>query len=41
VAQDEIRERLTVGKFREFALDEDTIAEVKMSGDTYEFVPAA
>ncbi len=40
VAQNEIRERLTVGKFREFALDEDTIAEVKMSGDTYEFVPA-
>jgi len=40
VAQDAIRERLTVGNFREFALDEDTIAEVKMSGDTYEFVPA-
>ena len=40
VAQDEIRERLTVGKFREFALDEDTIVEVKMNGDTYEFVPA-
>jgi len=40
VAQDEIREKLTVGKFREFALDEDAIAEVKMSGDTYEFVPA-
>jgi hypothetical protein len=39
-AQDAVRERLTVGKFREFALDEDTIAEVKMSGDTYEFVPA-
>ncbi len=40
LAQNEIRNQLTVGKFREFALDEDTIAEVKMSGDTYEFVPA-
>lgn len=39
LAKNEIRDRLTVGKFREFALDEDTIAQVKVNGDTFEFVP--
>ena len=37
LAQNEIRNRLTVGKFREFALDEDTIAQVKVAGKTLEF----
>lgn len=39
-AQDEIRSQLTVGKFRELALDESQVAQVKVNGDTLEFVPA-
>lgn len=48
IAQDEIRERLSVSKIREFALDEENIAAVRVDGDTLymedpreqKFVPA-
>ena len=37
IAQNEIRDRLTVGKFREFALDEGNIAQIKVAGEVLEF----
>lgn len=40
IAQNEIRGQLSVSRFREFALDESQIAQVKVSGETLEFVPA-
>lgn len=37
-AQDAIRSQLTVGKFRELALDESQVAEVRVNGETLELV---
>lgn len=40
LAQNEIRNRLSVSNFREFAIDPENIAQVKADGKTIEFVPA-
>jgi hypothetical protein len=37
VAQNEIRDRLSVSNFREFAIDSETVAQVKADGKTLEF----
>ena len=39
IVQNEIRDRLSVSKFREFAIDPENIAQVKAEGKTIEFVP--
>lgn len=39
IAKNKIRRRGKVGKLREFALDEDTVQSVRISGDTIEFGP--
>ena len=39
IEQDKIRRQLSVSKFREFALDESQINQVKVNGETLEFVP--
>ena len=40
IAKNEIRDRLSVSNFREFAIDPENIAQVKADGKTIEFVPA-
>ena len=39
IAQNEIRKQLSISKFREFALDETQVAQVKVNGDVLEMVP--
>lgn len=39
LTQNEIRDRLSVSNFREFAIDPENIAQVKADGKTIEFVP--
>ena len=39
IAQNEIKRQLSISKFREFALDESQIAQVKVNGDVLEMVP--
>lgn len=39
IAKNEIRDRLSVAKFREFAVDPENVASVRVNGDTIEFVP--
>lgn len=41
VARRKIEKMLTVGKFREFALDLSQVAQVKVNGDTLEMEPIA
>ena len=39
IEKNKIRKQLSVSRFREFAIDESQIAQVKVNGDTLEFVP--
>jgi len=39
IAKNEIRKQLSVSKFREFALDSNNVAGVKVNGDTIELAP--
>jgi hypothetical protein len=39
LAKNEIRDRLSVAKFREFAVDLENVASVRVAGNTIEFVP--
>lgn len=39
LAQNEVRNRLSVAKFREFAVDPENVASVRVNGNTIEFVP--
>ena len=41
IAQNEIRDQLTVGLFREFAMDIGAIAQVKANGNTIELEPVS